>query len=100
MPIFGMRPGSSPMGSWNCPGGFVRLSWGRGGMCGRKRCSVIPLAIMNMTDPEFYYTIERTGSAEFKDRGSRFIAFALPVASTADAKLALNEVKKEHPKAT
>jgi len=55
---------------------------------------------MNMIEQEFYYTIERTGSAEFKDRGSRFIAFALPVASTEGFKQALNEIKKEHPKAT
>jgi uncharacterized YigZ family protein len=55
---------------------------------------------MNMTEQEFYYTIERTGSAEFKDRGSRFIAFALPVTSPEGFKQALNELKKEHPKAT
>ena len=55
---------------------------------------------MNMIEQEFYYTIERTGSAEFKDRGSRFIAFALPVTSTEGFKQALNEIKKEHPKAT
>ena len=55
---------------------------------------------MNMIEQEFYYTIERTGSAEFKDRGSRFIAFALPVTSPEGFKQALNEIKKEHPKAT
>jgi uncharacterized YigZ family protein len=55
---------------------------------------------MNMIEQEFYYTIERTGSAEFKDRGSRFIALALPVTTPEGFKQALNEIKKEHPKAT
>ena len=69
-------------------------------MSGARKYSAIPLAIMNMIEQEFYYTIERTGSAEFKDRGSRFIAFALPIASPEGFKQALNEIKKEHPKAT
>jgi uncharacterized YigZ family protein len=55
---------------------------------------------MNMIEQEFYYTIERTGSAEFKDRGSRFIAIALPIASPEAFKQALNDIKKEHPRAT
>jgi uncharacterized YigZ family protein len=55
---------------------------------------------MIMTEQEFYYTIERTGSAEFKDRGSRFIAFALPVTSAVAFKQGLNDIKKLHPKAT
>lgn len=49
---------------------------------------------------EIYYTIEKTATAEFKDRGSRFIAYACPVKSPEDFKLQLNEIKKEHPKAT
>jgi uncharacterized YigZ family protein len=55
---------------------------------------------MIMTDQEFYYTIERSGSAEFKDRGSKFIAIAQPIATVEDFKQALNEIKKLHPKAT
>jgi uncharacterized YigZ family protein len=55
---------------------------------------------MIMTEREFYYTIGKTGSAEFKDRGSRFIAIALPVASVDEFKQNLNEIKKQHPKAT
>ena len=53
-----------------------------------------------MIEQDFYYTIEKTGSAEFKDRGSRFIALALPVASIDEFKSSLNDIKKLHPKAT
>ncbi len=48
---------------------------------------------------EFYNTIAQPGQAEFKDRGSKFIAFAYPVSSAADFKKSLQELKKEHPKA-
>lgn len=50
--------------------------------------------------PDYYYTIEKPSVAEFKDRGSRFIAFAFPVADINDFKEKLAIVKKEHPKAT
>jgi uncharacterized YigZ family protein len=53
-----------------------------------------------MTEQEFYYTIEKSGSAEFKDRGSKFIAIAQPIATVEEFKQALNETKKLHPKAT
>jgi uncharacterized YigZ family protein len=55
---------------------------------------------MLMTEQEFYYTIERSGSAEFKDRGSRFIAIAQPIVTIDEFKQALNDIKKLHPKAT
>lgn len=55
---------------------------------------------MNNTEQEFYYTIEKSGSAEFKDRGSRFIAIAMPISTVEEFKQALNDIKKEHPKAT
>jgi len=51
-------------------------------------------------DPEFYYTIERTTTAEFKDRGSKFIAFTFPLQTVDDFKKSLELIKKEHPKAT
>ena len=38
--------------------------------------------------------------AEFKDRGSKFIAYAYPVKDADACKERLNEIKKEHPKAT
>ncbi len=52
-----------------------------------------------MTNQEHYNTIEQTGIAEFKDKGSRFIAHAFPIANTDVFKTKLNELKKEHPKA-
>ncbi|WP_160713958.1 IMPACT family protein [Chitinophaga solisilvae] len=49
---------------------------------------------------EVYFTIDKTAVAEFKDRGSKFLAYAFPVKSTEAVKECLLEVKKEHPKAT
>ncbi|MFT3981554.1 MAG: YigZ family protein [Ferruginibacter sp.] len=48
---------------------------------------------------DFYNTIEQKAQAEFKDRGSRFIACVAPVQSVEDCKEFLKELKKEHPKA-
>lgn len=50
-------------------------------------------------EPSFYFTVDRTGSAEFKDRGSRFIAYVYPIEKPEDFKKHLQELKKEHPKA-
>ena len=47
-----------------------------------------------------YFTIEKSSQAEFKDRGSRFIAYAFPVSDTIAFKNKLQEIKKEHGKAT
>lgn len=47
-----------------------------------------------------YYTIEKKSVAEFKDRGSKFLAYAFPVKTADQVKECLQEVKKEHPKAT
>lgn len=52
-----------------------------------------------MTEADFFHTIDRTGQAEFKDRGSRFLALAFPVQSVAAFKTILEQVKKEHLKA-
>jgi uncharacterized YigZ family protein len=49
---------------------------------------------------EYYNTIETPGTAEFKDRGSKFIAFTFPVNSVNEFKEKLAAIKKEHPKAT
>lgn len=51
------------------------------------------------TNKDFYLTIEKESLAEFKDRGSRFIAYAFPVLSADDFKKRLKEIKEEHPKA-
>jgi uncharacterized YigZ family protein len=52
-----------------------------------------------LSAPEFYNTIDQTAQAEFKDRGSRFIAFVYPVKDVNDFKQYLQSLKKEHPKA-
>ncbi|MCX6297816.1 MAG: IMPACT family protein [Bacteroidetes bacterium] len=46
-----------------------------------------------------YLTIEKTAFAEFKERGSKFIAFAYPIQSVDEFKVHLQLLKKEHPKA-
>ncbi|HSC36653.1 MAG TPA: YigZ family protein [Chitinophagaceae bacterium] len=53
-----------------------------------------------MSEKDFYYTIEKTSEAEFKDRGSKFIATAFPIASVDEVKACLTKVKAEHPKAS
>lgn len=53
----------------------------------------------NNQESNSYQTIERESVAEFKDRGSRFIAYAFPVSSTDDFKKRLKALKEEHPKA-
>lgn len=52
-----------------------------------------------MSEPDFYQTIEKTSQAEFKDRGSKFIAYASPLQNKNEFKLLLQQLKKEHPKA-
>lgn len=46
-----------------------------------------------------YQTIAQTSLAEFKDRGSRFLAYAYPITSVDEFKEKLQLLKKEHPKA-
>ena len=46
-----------------------------------------------------YYTIEKPSVAEYKDRGSRFLAYAYPIQSADDFKQHLKILKEEHPKA-
>lgn len=53
-----------------------------------------------MQVPDYYNTIDKAGTAEFKDKGSRFIAAALPVITVADCKQKLADIKKEYPKAS
>jgi uncharacterized YigZ family protein len=60
----------------------------------------VPLAklFQNIMQP-FYQTIERSAKAEYKDRGSRFIAYLFPANTPEDFKKQLREIKEEHPKA-
>jgi uncharacterized YigZ family protein len=46
-----------------------------------------------------YFTIEKNAFAEFKDRGSRFLAYVYPLPSAEAFKPLLANLKKEHPKA-
>lgn len=48
---------------------------------------------------EFYNTIEQPALAEYKDRGSKFIAYAFPLNTPEEFKKHLQHLKKEHPKA-
>ncbi len=49
--------------------------------------------------PDYFTTIESPSVAEYKDRGSKFIAYAYPLTDIADFKEKLAALKKEHPKA-
>ena len=53
-----------------------------------------------MKDKDYYFTIETNGTAEFKDRGSRFVAYSFPFKNSSDFKKHLQHLKKEHPKAS
>lgn len=52
-----------------------------------------------MSNDLYYYTIEKNAIAEFKDKGSRFIAYAYPILTSDGFKKHLQELKKEHSKA-
>ncbi|RYY60880.1 MAG: YigZ family protein [Chitinophagaceae bacterium] len=49
---------------------------------------------------EYFMTIESGAMAEFRDKGSRFLAYTFPLADQSAFKEKLAELKKEHPKAT
>jgi uncharacterized YigZ family protein len=53
-----------------------------------------------MNEKDFYSTVGGTAQATYSDRGSKFIAYAFPIKSSEEFKQRLNEVKKDHPKAT
>ena len=52
-----------------------------------------------MTDQLEYNTIEKPSFAEYKEKGSKFLAYAYPLKSVEDFKKYLQQLKKEHPKA-
>ncbi len=52
-----------------------------------------------MTDQNFFFTISKSSIAEFRDRGSRFIAYTYPITRKEEFKSILAGLKKEHPKA-
>ena len=52
-----------------------------------------------MSESGIYQTIAQPSFAEFKDRGSRFLAYAYPIKLVEEFKEKLQLLKKEHPKA-
>jgi uncharacterized YigZ family protein len=52
-----------------------------------------------MGDVNKYITISAPGKGDFRDRGSKFLAYSYAVFSAADVKEKLQALKKEHPKA-
>lgn len=46
-----------------------------------------------------YNTIDQAGEASFRDRGSTFIGFSIPLVSVESFKPIIQKLKKEHPKA-
>ena len=52
-----------------------------------------------MTRPTSYKTLSAPSQAEFKDKGSRFIAHAYPIRSTEEAKRHADTLRQEHHKA-
>lgn len=49
---------------------------------------------------DYFNTLEKNSEAEFKDRGSRFIAYAFPIPDVSHFKEKLVAIKKQHPKAS
>ena len=52
-----------------------------------------------MEEVHKYKTLEGEATSEFKDRGSKFLAYAYPVNSVEEVKEKVQLLKKEHPKA-
>ncbi len=52
-----------------------------------------------MAAPHKYKTLGSTGTGDFRDRGSKFLAYAYPIQTVQDVKDRLQALKKEHPKA-
>lgn len=55
----------------------------------------------NITSPaEYFNTIEKGAMAEFRDKGSRFLAYTIPISDQQQFRDSIADIKKEHPKAT
>lgn len=47
-----------------------------------------------------YHTVAGEGHSDYRDRGSKFFGYAFAIVSPEEAKLRLQQLKKEHPKAS
>jgi uncharacterized YigZ family protein len=47
-----------------------------------------------------YFTAEKEGVSDFRDRGSKFFGYAFPIEDQSDCKQYLQQLKKQHPKAS
>ena len=54
---------------------------------------------MNNADTDIYNTVARSATGEYKEKGSKFIAYAFEVHSLEEFKSGLEKIKKEHFKA-
>ncbi len=52
-----------------------------------------------MKDQNKYTTIAAPSTGDFRNRGSKFLAYAYPISSPVDVKEKIQALKKEHPKA-
>lgn len=52
-----------------------------------------------MVEPDEYRTISEEASGDYRDRSSRFIAYAFPVKDEKEVKELLQKIRKDHPKA-
>lgn len=52
-----------------------------------------------MSLPKKYKTLTTTGTGDFRDRGSKFLAYAYPITTAPEVKDILQTLKKEHAKA-
>lgn len=55
---------------------------------------------MPQKNKDYYLTITQPSNVEYKDRGSKFIAYAFPLAGVDDFKINLKHIKELHPKAS
>ena len=55
--------------------------------------------ISPIKNPDTYRTLAARSTGEFRDRGSKFFAYAYPITTEGEWQTALDEVRAEHPKA-
>lgn len=53
-----------------------------------------------MNNADFYYTVEQKSVAEYKDKGSKFVAIVIPFTNVDEFKSHMEGIKKDYPKAS